>query len=102
MKSVLTLIVFLSLGTLFLSCSSRGTTTSSGTAAAEQTYQCPSCKQMIRYQYHPIKPWIVTGKEVVHTCPTCNRQWSGNIAANTTCPECNKKECVCPDCQMKS
>jgi len=47
------------------------------------------------------KGWIKQ-KEVVHSCPTCKKEWVANISTTNTCPECNQQALVCPVCRAKS
>jgi hypothetical protein len=64
-----------------------------------QTYQCPSCKETIEWQYYPGKPWIKTGKKVVHSCPGCTKEWGANLTTESTCQECGKEHLECPVCK---
>src|SRR4029434_2503729 len=41
------------------------------TGPVHNAYQCPSCKETVKWRYNPQKPWIKEGKEVIHVCPDC-------------------------------
>ena len=75
---------------------------STDTAAKPATYACPDCKDTVRYQYHPMKPWITTGKEVTHSCPMCKSAWGSQVSTSNTCAECNKRELACPACAKRT
>ena len=81
---------------IFPSCSS------TDTAAKPASYTCPACKDTVQYQYHPIKPWIVTGKEITHSCSMCNNAWSSQVSTSNTCAECAKQDLACPVCAKRT
>ena len=83
MKSFIVAGLFVLCGLYFSGCKTTGAT---DTAVAE--YKCPSCQETIKYRYHPTKPWITTGQEVVHVCPDCKKTWGSNLNATTTCEMC--------------
>ena len=66
---------------------------------AVQVYQCPSCKETVQWKYHPTKPWVVTGREVVHECPDCKRSWGSNLQAVSNCQLCADAHSQCPMCK---
>ena len=64
-----------------------------------QTYQCPNCQDTVKWKYHPTKSWIKTGKEVVHSCSSCEKTWGSNLSIESTCNECGKEHLECPMCR---
>ena len=66
------------------------------------TYHCPQCKDTVQWTmpYGSAKGWIKQ-KEVVHSCPTCKKEWVANISTTNTCSECNQQALVCPVCRAK-
>lgn len=61
-------------------------------------YECPTCKDTIVWKYRSTKPWIVEGKEVVHSCPDCKKEWSANVKTSSTCAMCATATMTCPTC----
>jgi len=64
----------------------------------QTAYQCPSCKETVKWRYNPQKPWIKEGKEVVHVCPDCQRAWGSNMSVTSTCAVCGDAHATCPIC----
>jgi hypothetical protein len=69
-------------------------------ADTAQVYKCPTCKEDIRWTTQPGKPWITTGKEVVHSCPSCKKEWAANLSTTSACKDCQQKDLVCPICKQ--
>ena len=68
---------------------------------AAKTYQCSACKDMITWSYNPARGLPTGLREVKHTCPSCQKTWSAEVATKSTCGECSKEHMVCPLCQKK-
>ena len=95
MKNFIFVGLFVLCGLYLSGCKTTGAT---DTPVAE--HKCPSCQETIKYRYHPTKPWIETGKEVVHVCPDCKRAWGSNLAVASTCEKCGDAHTQCPMCAM--
>jgi len=73
------------------------------TTTATATYACPSCKENISWVYGswPESPkGSITARRVVrHDCPSCRKEWSGNLSTTTTCTACAEQHLACPVCK---
>lgn len=71
-----------------------------GEKAAVATYKCPSCTDIVQWQYRTTKPWIVEGKKIVHQCPECTKEWESCVHASSTCARCAEQALACPGCKQ--
>ena len=95
---ILCCVAFLAIPCLSISgCKSSG----DANMAAVKEYQCSGCKETVKWTTQPGKPWITSGKEVVHTCPECKTVWVSNVSSTSTCAMCADANLKCPICMAK-
>lgn len=61
----------------------------------QQPYQCPTCKETVRWAQFPKQP---NRKIIDHVCPKCNHPWYSFLTGENGCAECAQSHKLCPIC----
>ena len=96
MRSVIFLSALCAMGWLAPGCK-----TGEKSTVEAATYECPACKDTVKWVYGTGKTKGITTREkvVIHTCSMCKKDWEAVLSAANTCAMCNAKEEKCPTCK---
>jgi len=87
---------------LVAGCAGKDARGGSQVSSQPATYTCPSCKESVTWVYGswPESPkGATTARKVVkHECPSCKKEWSGDLSTTTTCAVCAQEHAACPVC----